>query len=109
MRAPGASAHAIAPDKIVDQHARALQRRHDGKALRQEAGRGDGGFAEPEHRHVGKAARGIKPGVVEAGDDGRVVAAGAPLLQFAEKPRDCQRPVVVPLDRDRPHARGRRR
>ena len=60
----------------------ARQRRDNRKTRAEHAGRMKGGLADTDHRRTRDAARGIEPGVVEAGDDMRVDPAG--LLRFRD-------------------------
>ena len=98
--------HAVAVDQMFDRHARALHRRHHGEALCDEGGGRERRLADADHGNARHRARGVQPGVVEAGDDGGVGAFALAPGDLDQQSRHRQCFVVVALDRDRAHRRG---
>ncbi len=88
--------------QIVFQHRhRTRERRHHGKAVRQQAGEMKARFADADHRRIRQCARRIEPGVVETRDHMRVRALRVALGDAREDARHREGIVIGALDRGR--------
>ena len=67
--AGAALGEAVFPQIMLDRHDGDTERRHHGKARRDQARHVEAGFADADHRRFRRGARGVEAGVVEAGDD----------------------------------------
>jgi hypothetical protein len=94
---------------MLERRGRATERRDDGEAAGDDPGHVHRGLGDPEHRPARDAARGVDPGIVEAGDDVAVEPRRLTLAHLVEQARDGERLVVVAFDAGRPHDRGGRR